>query len=108
MWRAKKSEASHKVLVAFQVKLGVNEGVGSITFIDTPGHAAFESMRKSGASATDIIVLVISATDGVQPQTLEVIDIAKANAVPIIVAINKIDKRGKCRNNSQRSIWKRN
>ena len=74
---------------AYQVKVG---GQRAITFIDTPGHEAFTRMRARGAQVTDIVVLVVAADDGVMPQTLEAIDHAKAAKVPIIVAINKIDK----------------
>ena len=77
-----------QAISAYQVSYNDN----LITFIDTPGHAAFTEMRARGASITDIVIIIVAADDGVMPQTKEAIDHAKAAKVPIIVAINKIDK----------------
>ena len=80
---------------------GITQSIGAysfkfnekeLVFIDTPGHAAFSAMRSRGASITDIVILVVAADDGIMPQTLEAINHAKSADVPIIVAINKIDK----------------
>jgi translation initiation factor IF-2 len=98
-----------QVITAFEVPLplddsgedeGGNKQVSTVTFLDTPGHAAFKKMRQSGSSATDVIVLVVAADDGVSPQTVEIIEMFKSIArsqpqsISLVVAVSKIDKHG--------------
>ena len=89
---------------AFQVPVKAGDKERVVTFIDTPGHEAFTQMRARGARVTDIVVLVVAADDGVMPQTIESINHAKAAGVPIVVALNKIDKAEATANNIQRIL----
>lgn len=89
---------------AFRVPVKAGETEKYVTFIDTPGHEAFTAMRSRGANITDIVVLVVAADDGVMPQTIESISHAKAAGVPIIVALNKIDKEQATDGNIQRIL----
>src|SRR5690606_1877012 len=87
---------------AFRVPVKYGDESKHIVFLDTPGHEAFTAMRARGAHMTDIVVLVVAADDGVMPQTIESINPAKAAGVPIIVALNKIDKQEATPDNIQK------
>jgi len=89
---------------AFRVPVTTGDTEKFVTFIDTPGHEAFTAMRSRGANVTDIVVLVVAADDGVMPQTIESISHSKAAGVPIIVALNKIDKEQATESNIQRIL----
>ena len=110
--KTKLLDAIRQTNVVDQEAGGITQHIGAyqvethgrpITFLDTPGHEAFTMMRARGAQLTDIVILVIAADDGIMPQTIEAIDHSKAAGVPIIVAINKMDKESATRSASSRT-----
>lgn len=92
--QAKEAGGITQSIGAYQITTAVDDQQRPITFIDTPGHEAFTAMRARGAKSTDIAVLVVAADDGVMPQTIEALNHAKAADVPIVAAVNKVDKEG--------------
>ena len=98
------TQATSAFRVPVQIGEDAKEGGRIITFIDTPGHEAFTEMRSRGAKVTDVVILVVAADDGVMPQTIESINHAKAAEVPIIIALNKVDKEQATDSNIQRIL----